>query len=169
MTAAFAEHNLSNQTRAAQVLKAALLEMTDDPDCLADMIEGETSLHEAIGKVMDGITEDEIMVAGIRDMLEQMLNRRLRIEARIDRRRNAIKRAMIVGELTKLELPQATLSVRAVPPKLEIVSEEMLPQKYFAQVPKLLRAELWADVKAGEIIPGARLSNGSTTLSIRRT
>lgn len=168
MSAAYAEHNLSNETRAAQVLKAALLEVTDDPDCIADMIEGETSLHEAIGKVMDGITEDEIMVAGIRAMLEQMLNRRIRIEARIDRRRNAIERAMMVGELTKLELPQATLSIRKVPPKLEIVSEEMLPPKYFEQVPKLLRSELWADVKAGMDVPGARLGDGSVTLSVRR-
>ena len=162
------EHFLNNQTRAAQVLKSALSEITDDPDCIADMIQGETNLHEAIGVVMDGITEDEIMLAGLSGMIQQYAERKARIQARIDRRRVAIERAMAVGELTKLELPHATLSLRAVPPKLEVVSEEMLPTKYFEQVPKLRKAELWADVKAGESIPGARLTNGSTTLAIRR-
>lgn len=162
------EHLLAAQTRAAQILKSALLEVTDDPDTLADTIEGETTLHEAIGFVMAGIDEDEMMITGLEVMAAQFKARCARYEARIDRRRAAIERGMAAGELTKLELPQATLSIRAVPPKLEIISEEMLPPKYFEQVPKLKRAELWADVKAGESIPGARLSNGSTTLAIRR-
>lgn len=163
------EHRLALEIRAAQILKSALLEFTDDPDTLADTIEGETNLHEAIAKVMDGITEDEVMIAGLRTMTEQLVNRRLRFENRIDRRRNAIERAMAAGELTKLELPQATLSIRRVPPKLQVLSETLIPESFWVpQPPKLDRGEIAAAIKAGREVPGAALDNGSTTLAIRR-
>lgn len=162
------EHRLALETRAAQILKSALMEVTDDPDTLADTIEGATNLHEAIAAVMGGIDDDEALAVGIDVIIAQFKERGKRIEARLERRRNAIERAMMAGELMKLELPQATLSLRKVPPKLEIVSEDMLPKTYFETVPKLKRTELWADVKAGKDIPGARLTNGGQALSIRR-
>lgn len=109
-----------------------------------------------------------MLCAGLSTMIQVLASRKARLETRVDRRRVAIERAMMAGELAKLELPQATLSLRLVPPKLAVISEEMIPKKYFEQVPKLLRSELWADVKAGMDVPGARLTNGSTTLAIRR-
>lgn len=59
------EHRLAIETRAAQILKSALTEITDDPDALADTIEGATNLHEAISAVMDGIGEDEMLCTGL--------------------------------------------------------------------------------------------------------
>ncbi len=163
------EHKLAMETRAAQILKFALAEYQDEPDLIADMIEGETNLHDAISNVMDGITEDEVMIAGLRSMTEQLVNRRLRFENRIDRRRSAIERAMAVGEITKLELPQATLSVRRVPPALHIVSESLIPDGFWSpQPPKLDRKNITEALKAGRDVPGAALDNGSTTLAIRR-
>ncbi len=163
------EHKLALETRAAQILKSALLELTDDPDAIAGTIEGETSLHEAIALVMAGIDEDEVQVAGLRSMTEQLLNRRLRYENRIDRRRNAIERAMLAGEITKLELPQATLSTRRVPARLQIMDEALIPEGFWEPQPsKLDSGKVAAAIKAGAIVPGAALDNGSTTLSIRR-
>lgn len=162
------EHLLAVQTRAAQVLKSALAEYADDHDLIADMIEAETSLHEAIAAVMAGIDEDEMMIVGLEVMANKLGARCKRYQDRIDRRRTAIERGMMAGELTKLELPQATLSIRSVPPKLDVVNETEIPAKYFENVPKLKRTELWADVKAGQDIPGVRMTNGSTTLAIRR-
>jgi len=164
------EHKLRNEIRAAQILKAALAEYQDEPDLIADMIEGETGLHDAICKVMDGITEDEMLIAGLRAMTEQLVNRRLRYEARIDRRRSAIERAMAVGELTKLELPQATLSLRRVPPALVVEDETLIPSIFWvSQEPKLDKASLKKALGYETSIPGARLDNGGQTLSIRRT
>lgn len=163
-----AEHRLAVETRAAQVLKAALLEVTDDPDTLADTIEGETNLHEAIAKVMAGIGEDEILCAGIKIAAEALATRKARIEARIDRRRSAIERGMGAGELSKLELPEATISVRRVPPALQVLSEALIPPEYFdPQPPRLNRAKLKEALRAGDV-PGAAFDNGSQTLSIRR-
>lgn len=163
------EHRLANEMRAAQVLKAALLEVTDDPDAIADTIEGATSLHEAIAAVMAGIDEDEVMACGLDVIALQFNERRKRYEARIERRRNAIERAMSIGEVHRMELPQATLSLRRVPASMTIVSEDMIPPAYFKpQPPKLDKAALKEDLKAGKEVPGARMDNGGMTLSVRR-
>jgi hypothetical protein len=129
------EHQLSKETAAARVLKAALMEVTDDPDTLADTIEGATNLHEAIAAVMDGIGEDDMLCAGLSNMMQALSQRKSRLESRIDRRRVAIERAMAAGELTKLELPQATLSLRRVPPALHIVSETLIPTNFWQPQP----------------------------------
>jgi hypothetical protein len=163
------EYQLAKETAAAQVLKAALLEQTDDPDALADTIEGATNLHEAIAAVMAAIDEDTLLHDGIDGMLTNLATRRARVEARMKRRRLAIERAMMAGELPKLELPQATLSIRRVPASLHIVSESLIPERFWVpQPPKLDKKDLAAALKAGQDIPGAALDNGSTTLAIRR-
>jgi len=163
------EYQLANEIRAAQTLKAALLEVTDDTETLADTIEGATNLHEAITAVMDGITEDEMMIAGLRSMTEQLVNRRLRYENRIDRRRSAIEKAMMVGEIAKLELPQATLSLRKVAPGLDVTDEASIPLAYWKPQPdKLDRTALKDALKGGAVIPGAVLDNGGQALTIRR-
>lgn len=163
------EHQLAREIRAAQVLKAALLEVTDDPDALADTIEGATNLHEAIAKVMDGIGEDEILLAGIDVAQKALSGREMRLNARVNRRRSAIERAMSVGELTKLELPQATLSVRRLPPALIIDDETQIPAVFWvSQEPKLHKKALADVLKTGKPVPGAHLDNGGQTLSIRR-
>ena len=70
--------------------------------------------------------------------------------------------------LRKLELPTATLSIKAVPAKAEITDEALLPSKFFkAQDPKLDKKAVLDALKAKEDVPGAVLSNGGETLSIR--
>lgn len=163
------EYQLAKQTAAAQVLKAALSEITDDPDTLADTIEGETSLHEAIAAVVAGLDEDKMLLDGIKSLQASLAAREARVQTRIDRRRRAIERGMVAGEVQKLELPQATLSMRRVPPALHIVSETIIPDRFWKpQPPKLDKKELGDAIKAGQDVPGATLDNGSMTLAIRR-
>ncbi len=163
------DRRLALETAAANALREALLTITDDEDAVRDTIEGETNLREAIAIVLADIGEDEILVEGIGAMMKKLAERKGRIEYRIDRRRAAIERAMVVGEIQKLELPLATLSLRKVAPGLEITDEKMIPECYFvAQPPKLDKVALKDDLKAGKQLPGAILGNGSINLTIRR-
>lgn len=165
------EHRLMLETRAAKALKAVLCEVTGDPDALADTIEGATNLHEAIARVMAGIMEDEMMVTGLGVMAETLDKRCERYEARIMRRRSAIERAMAAGELSKLELPEATLSLRKVPPKVEVYDETRIPAQFFDPQPAKLNKERLkvALLNFSDDVPGARFSNGGQSLSIRRS
>ena len=65
------------------------------------------------------------------------------------------------AEMRKMELPQATISLRAVPPKAEITDEALVPSKFWkAQDPKLDKKAVLDALKGKEDVPGASLSNG---------
>jgi hypothetical protein len=167
------ERALSKQIAAASGLRHAMKELNgaepEDTDLVRDMIEGETSLHETIGFVMDQIREDDLLVAGIEAMAKKLEARKERIKHRISRCRGAVEQAMVIGEITKLVLPDATLTIKAVPPKLEIVDESVIPAIYWVpQEPALNRRAVSEALKAGTPVPGATMGNGGIALQIRR-
>lgn len=160
---------LANEVAAAKALRDSLRAITDDDETVRDTIEGETNLHEAIAGVMGWLRNDEILITGIDRMQETLSARKERLKNRIGYYRAAIEQAMTIGELSTLELPDATLSVRRVAPKLEIVKESDIPAAYWKpQDPALDRKALADALKAGEAVPGAMLGNGGITLSVRR-
>ena len=70
--------------------------------------------------------------------------------------------------LRKLEQPDFTASTRAGLPALVVLAEDQLPQAYWVpQPPKLDRQALLGDLKQGNDIPGAQLSNSKPVLSVR--
>lgn len=163
------QRDLAKEMAVVAALKEALALITDDKETIRDTIEGETSLHDTIAAVMDDIREDEILVAGIDTMTKTLVDRKQRIEDRIGWRRAAIERAMLIGELSSLQLPDATISLRQCPRKLEIVDEAKVPAKFWkAQDPVLDKAALKEALTAGEDIAGATLNNGGVSLTIRR-
>lgn len=161
---------LALETQAANNLRIELQQITDDPDAIRDTIEGETDLRGLIALVMSDIGEDEIIVNGITAMLDTLAQRRNRVELRIERRRAAVQRAMEAGELSKLELPSATLSLRKVPPKLEVTDETLIPEQFWKpQAPKLDRTAIKDALLSGTEVPGAMMGNGGQTLAIRKS
>jgi len=152
--------------------KALLLNIKDvvedDAEMIETAIEGETSLKEAISAAVDRILELDAHEEAIAAQVKSLNERKERFAHQSDRIKAAIHVALGQAELRKLELPQATLGVRAVPPKAEIVDESMIPSKFWKPSdPKLDRKAVLEALKAKEDVPGATLSNGSETLSMR--
>lgn len=157
------------ETRAAAVLKEQLLGITDDEETLRDTIQGATNLHEAIRAVFKDLGEDEILSQGLSVYMAQLQLRTDRIKRRIDKRRNAIQKAMEVGEIRSVTFPEGTLSLRNVAAGLDVLDERKIPAKYWKpQDPKLDRALLKEDLKKKIVVDGARLDNGGISLSVRR-
>jgi Gp157 protein len=70
--------------------------------------------------------------------------------------------------LKKLEQPDFTASARAGIPPLLIVADDLIPEPYWVpQPPKLDRQAVLADLKRGEVIPGAELGNPKPCLAVR--
>jgi hypothetical protein len=70
--------------------------------------------------------------------------------------------------LRKIEQPDFTASARNGPPSLVVVAEDQIPEGYWVvQAPKLDRQALVGDLKQGDDIPGAQLSNPKPVLSVR--
>ena len=70
--------------------------------------------------------------------------------------------------LSKLTQPDFTASTRAGTPSLVVITEEAIPRDYWLpQAPKLDRQAVLGDLKRGEVVAGAQLSNPKSVLTVR--
>lgn len=159
---------LGEELARYQELKARLAGDDVDPQTLLDTLEGETELHEACLVVAESVQEHEDLAAALAIRIADLQARKSRLEASAETLRNIILMAMERAGLDTIKGPLATLSKRQVAPSLIVEQDEAIPARFFkASDPKLDRKALKAALDAGEVIPGARLSNGGIGLSIR--
>ena len=162
-----AVYRLNKQMEAAHALREAL--GTDDDDLLRDSIEGETDLHEMITTTVLSMDEDTILADGLKGHLDALNQRHQRVRKRIETKRAAIEQAMVIGELTSLELPTMTVSVKRRPPGLQITDEAAIPAEFWKpKDPALDKRSLLAALKDEKTVPGAQLDNGGVSLQMRR-
>ena len=167
------EYDLHRQTDAARGLLASLRDHgdADDLDLVEDTIEGETDLKEAIANALDEIDEWTVLETGLKAKIEADSARLGTIQRRIDRIRAAIEQAMVMVDLPNLKLATATLSISKRKPGLVVENEALIPARFFVQPdppsPKLDKKALAAALAEGPI-DGARLDNGSVSLTVRR-
>lgn len=161
------------QVEAAKKLIGHIREIGsgDDAELVADTIEGETGLVEAIDRALGEIDECEILIDGLKIKESSFESRRRQIENRAERIRAAIEQAMLTTEQYSMKLPSATLSLAKRQPALVIVNEADIPSKFWIEqerpAPKLDKKALAAALVAADV-PGATLDNGSLSLTVRR-
>lgn len=163
-----ASHNLHREIEAAKTLKAQLHDLIGgDEQVMADVVEGETNLNEAIDEVVSHLVQDYAALRGLDSMMEDLSKRRERIKQRIDNIRTMIAVALDQAGKKKVEHPAVTLSIRAVAPSVVVVDEAQIPSKFWKPAdPKLDKKAVLEHLKNSELIPGTTLNNGSTTLAV---
>lgn len=167
MTNLYQEIVRHNQLRDELVRRFPSLEA--DEDALLGTLEGLSDLKEQIAAVVRSADDDLMLAAGIEQRLAELEERRDRIRARAENKRLAALSAMLDAGEKKIEAPDFTLSVRAGTPSVIVTDEKEVPPEFFvAQEPKLSKSALKDALKAGREVPGAVLSNGAPTLSVRR-
>jgi len=160
---------LNKQAEAARSLLANIRDiLADDEQAIADAIEGETGLLEAIGSAVARIGE----IAAIRDGIDAYAKQLKARLARLDRQEELIRTALLSAVsatgLKKIELPIATVSLKAVPPSLVVTCEADIPPEFWKpQDPKMDRKAVTDALKAKQAVPGAELSNGGETIAIK--
>ena len=162
--------SLSLETTKYQLLKQRLSSEYPevDDETLEDSLEGITNLHEMIAAVIRSALVDEAFQAGLRTRLEEMRQRLARLEERGAKKRQLALDALCEVGLKKLEQPDFTAFTRAGMPPLVIVADDDVPEPYWVpQPPKLDRQSLLADLKRGDVIPGAQLGNPKPCLAVR--
>lgn len=160
---------ISREAEAARSLLANIRDvMALDADEALTVVEGETNLIEAIGKAVDRIATVDAHHKALAEQSVTLAARKARFEQQGELLRAAVLSAMGVADLKKLELPQATLTRKAVAPKAVILSEADIPSQFWKpQDPKLDRKAVLDALKAKEAVAGAELSNGGETIQIR--
>lgn|SRR5487761_355294 len=162
--------NLSRKIAEHEALRAELKTVFADidDDTLRDTLEGISSLPEALAAVIRAYMEDLTLAAALGMRISDMQERLARFEARAEKKRALVTQVMERAELRKLQEPDFTVSLRAVPPGLIVSDEASIPADYWkSQPPKLDKKGLLAGLNAGQAIPGASLGNGGTTISVR--
>lgn len=141
-------------------------ELQDDDVLRADMIEGETDLPEFLRQV-EAIRRDAAgMAGGIAITIAELEIRQGRFERREKAMRELAFKLLQWADVRKLELPEATYSVRAGTPRVVIIDSSALPVELCRIVREPLKAVIGAQLKSGAAIPGAHLSNAEPCLSI---
>ena len=152
--------------RQREALLQAFPELAEDEATLRDTLEGISHAPDLIALFIRDALDDETLAKALSLRIADMDLRRNRYEMRSRRRRLAAQKLMEACELRKVEHPDFTASIRAVPPKVEIDDETALPDTLCKTVRSPDKAAIKKALTNGPIV-GARMTNGGETLSIR--
>lgn len=149
-------------------LKLAYPEMVDDDEAWLMSLESETGTNDFLTDIVRRIEDTKALVVGTKDRFEDLKARKERFEHRIEVLRELAFKVMHAADLAKLELPEATLSLRAGTPQLVGDADPKdLPDELCKISRDLNRTAIKDALKTGQTIPGFQLSNATPSLSIR--
>ena len=141
-------------------------ELAEDEILRADMIEGATDAYDFLAMLVRKMGEAKALELGVEAYADELLARRNRFMHRRDRLRELIFKVMNSARLTKVELPEATLSIRAGQAKVIIVDELEIPEEYLRIKTEPDKIKIKAALQNNEHVPGAMLSNVEPVLAI---
>jgi phage host-nuclease inhibitor protein Gam len=143
-------------------------ELEDDADLRLDMIEGETDAMEVATRLVRTIRQSETTVDAIKAEIDMLKARSSRYATRKDRARAVLEGLMDAMGTVKLSLTVATITMSEGREKAIISDENMLPDAYMRIKKEPDKTAILDALKAGQAVPGAVLSNGGRTLTVRQ-
>jgi hypothetical protein len=138
-----------------------------DEQLLADSLEGSTDLHEFLTAVVCRMCEAEACAEGIGDLIRETKERQARFEARGDAMRAVAFKLMSAADVRKVELAQATLSIRPGVPKVIVTDEARLPENCIRIKREPDKIAIKEHLMRGDQVSGAEMSNREDVLSVR--
>lgn len=152
---------------ARDLLHGLAATVADDEDFAHDVIEGETSLLEAIERAISDIRECDVIEAGCKAEIDTLSSRMHRAIRRRDTIRAAIEQAMVTTGQDTIRTATKTLTIARRPGKAVVTDEAEIPTEFWKpQPPKLDKTALNKAVQ-NQTVPGAHLGNGTISLTIR--
>lgn len=148
-------------------LLAAYPELAEDDDLRADMFEGETDFNKIVARCLNDRQEAETMASAVKARISDLSDRMKRYERKSAAMKSLILDMMAAADLPKLELAEATLSLRDPVPSVNVLDVDELPQGFFKVEKRADKTAIKKSILAGEAIPGAELQLGDQTLTIR--
>jgi len=148
-------------------LRALHPELVEDEESWLLALESETDLTETLRAIERKRQETAGLAGGIVYAVAQLHARQERFERRETVLRAILFKLLQAADLRKVELPEATLSVRNGTPKVVITDETALPDDFFRVVREPDKSFIKDCLKEGDIVPGAMLSNAEPCLSVR--
>lgn len=138
-----------------------------DHETLMDTIEGEVDTVEQIAAVIRQARHDEALAEGLKALIQQMQDRKKRLDHRAERLRTIALQAMEETGRSKIEAPDFTASLGKGSRGVVITDESSLPEDCIAWKSSPDKKAIKERLEAGETVPGAELSNGGARLTVR--
>ena len=143
-------------------------EIVEDNEAWLATLESETDFNEILTTIVRRLEDTKALAAGTEYRLQELKARRDRFEHRIETLRELAFKIMQAADLPKIELPEATLSLRAGQQQLVGDADPMtLPHRFRHIVTTANKAAIKDALKTGETVEGFQLSNSPPSLSIR--
>lgn len=176
--------NVRLEVRATvEWLRVHYPDLEDDERAWIDTIEGETDVKEVAAKLIERSLECKSMTTGIKERADALAARKKRLEEQEKSLRGAALILLQEAGLKKLELSEATLSVRDLPSRLVVTDESKLPAACFETIQKVVMDKVKTALEAfeadkatramtdpavlAETFPGVEWSNGGASLTVR--
>ncbi len=162
---------LANSVQEYRTLCARLLrdmpELKDDPECLLDTLDGITDTKEEIAALVNSALDDEATVVGLDARLKALVDRRAYLQERAKRKRAVALNYMSDLGFKNIKTLDVTISRRFVPPSVMIIDEKQIPDAYMRIKKEPNKVIIKEALAHGDFVPGAALSNGSETLTVK--
>ena len=153
--------------RTRDRLLTVMPDLADDEECLVDTVDGETGLDEAVGRIAQSVVMDKAIAAGLADTIKKLQEKKASHSDRARQKTSAIFNLMDDLGRTRIVSFGITCSIQKNPPSVGQADIDKLPKKYIKTTREPKKKAILAALKAGDIVPGAQLSNQATRLSIK--
>lgn len=161
-------------SQALAAIQSGLRQMAEEDgeistDVAADFPDEAAALEEALQGVVTGYLGATELAKAAKARATDAAARAQRFDNRAARFKGIIQAAMHAMDWRKREWPEATVSLRAPQPGVQIIDETELPEAFVRIARSPDKEAIRAALKAGETVPGAALTNGMPGIQIRST
>lgn len=163
---------LSVHASHARALVATLREAgIEDAESAEITIASECDLGEAVDQAVQQLGEVEAMIAALDKRADDLGARKARLRERGERIRGAVVSALELAGVPSVPTPEGSVYLVRGRPSVRVFDEESIPAEFRRTVTKV-SPDLTAikrALEAGQSVPGVGLSNGATSLGVRRS
>ena len=143
--------------------------MAEDPEAELDLtaLDAAEDVEAACRSIVRAIQDAQDIAAAARARAAEATERARRYDARVARYKGLLLGAMDAMGWRKKEWGEATVSLRAPQPGVQIIDETALPEAFIRVTRAPDKETIRAARKDGQTVPGAALTNGMPGISIR--
>lgn len=151
-------------------VNALLLEypqLADDEELFRDMLEGNTRFNEIMDRLLIEMRDNETLANAAAARIGKLRERQTRLTHRMNFYRSLMHRLLTVTGIQSVALAEAKVSIMKSPEKVIITDESAVPDAFMKITKEPNKTAIKNAIKSGTYVPGAALSNGGTTISVR--
>lgn len=151
-------------------INALLLEypqLADDEELFRDMLEGNTRFNEIMDRLLIEMRDNETLADAAAARIGKLRERQTRLKHRMNFYRSLMHRLLTVTGIQSVALAEAKVSIMKSPEKVIITDESAVPDAFMKITKEPNKTAIKNAIKSGTYVPGAALSNGGTTISVR--